>query len=230
MKTAAIIFLGTQSYFDLFPKYAQSIFTKFLPEYAKTIFCFTDADIADPIDNVNYIKINHLTPPLVTLKRFETMLLAETELENFDYIFYVDADMLVVDCVDDYNFENYKFFGVQHPGFINQLGTFEMDRNSTASVDSSYDLTTYYQGCFWGGKSKDVLMLCKVLAQNVNEDLNNNIIAIWQDESHLNKYFINNKCDVYLFSSSYAYPEKWNLNMPKIIVHLDKSSHPSFVG
>jgi hypothetical protein len=230
MKTAAIIFLGTGRYFDLFERYAESVFKFLLPEYKKIIFCFTDLEHTQKDDIIKYVKINHLQPPLVTLKRFETMLLVEQELRQFDYVFYIDADMVVVDYVTETEFENYKFFGVQHPGFIGKIGTFETRNVSKACVTPFDDLSLYYQGCLWGGKSENVISLCHTLSENVNDDLSRGVIAVWQDESHLNRYFIDNKKDVYVFTSSYAYPEKWNLNMEKKIIHLDKSSHPSFVG
>jgi hypothetical protein len=51
----------------------------------------------------------------------------------------------------------------------------------------------YYQGCLWGGKVPDVLEMIEELESRVNEDLKNNVIAVWHDESHMNKYFIENK-------------------------------------
>ena len=228
MKKAAIIFLGTGKYIDLFERYSESIFKYFLPEYEKTIYCFTDLEYSSN-DHIKYIKIEHLAPPLVTLKRYETMLKIENDLLNFDYVFYIDADMVVVDYVTNIAFENYKYFGVQHPGFIGQIGTYETREISTACVTERDNRSIYYQGCLWGGSSKSVVELCKVLSKNIELDMINGIIAVWQDESHLNRFFIDNKNDVYLFTSSYAYPEKWNLNMEKKIIHLDKSSHPSFV-
>lgn len=228
MKKAAIIFLGTGNYIELFERYSESVFRYFLPQYEKTIYCFTDLE-HESRSNIKYVKIDHLTPPLVTLKRYETMLKIEHELVDFDYIFYIDADMVVVDFVTTTDFETFKYFGVQHPGFIGQMGTYETREMSTACVTERDDRSIYYQGCLWGGKANSVIELCKVLSKNIELDMTHGIIAVWQDESHLNRFFIDNKNDVYLFSSSYAYPERWNLNMEKKIIHLDKSTHPSFV-
>jgi hypothetical protein len=38
MKTAAVIFLGTGRYFDLFERYSESIFKFLLPEYKKMFY------------------------------------------------------------------------------------------------------------------------------------------------------------------------------------------------
>ena len=59
------------------------------------------------------------------------------------------------------------------------------------------------------------------LATNVNRDLHKNHIAVWHDESHLNRYFIDHPPKT--LSPSYSYPERLKLPFPKIILALDKN-------
>ena len=49
-----------------------------------------------------------------------------------------------------------------------------------------------------------------------------NIIAIWHDESHINRYFIDNPPTIIL-SPSYCYPENLKLPYKKRLLALDKN-------
>jgi histo-blood group ABO system transferase len=50
----------------------------------------------------------------------------------------------------------------------------------------------YFAGGFNGGSKHEYLKMSKELSDNIDEDFNNGIIAVWHDESHMNRYFINN--------------------------------------
>ena len=64
--------------------------------------------------------------------------------------------------------------------------------------------------------------MAKIITENIYQDLKNNIIAIWHDESHLNRFYIDNKPTLIL-SPSYCYPESWNLPYKKRLLALDKN-------
>ena len=50
----------------------------------------------------------------------------------------------------------------------------------------------YYFGAFWGGKKNNVLQMCKAIRRRIWADLHNNVIPQWHDESHLNRYMMDN--------------------------------------
>mgnify|MGYP003343285143 FL=1 len=84
----------------------------------------------------------------------------------------------------------------------------------------------YYQGCLWGGKIPEVLEMIDELQDRTNKDLKNNLIAVWHDESHLNKYFYQNKDKVNTLGPEYAYPEIFSkyCNFNPKIIHLAKDN------
>lgn len=223
-KRVAICFIGTNKYLNFFETFYRSIKKLFLPDCEKTIFLFTDGPVCEYPD-VKTVAIEHQPWPFITLQRFETILKVEQELKEFDWFVYLDADMLVntkISFADFFNTEK-KWFGVQHPGFLNGGGTFEFRKKSKAAVNpATDDISTYWQGCLWGGKIEPVIELCKELSSRTNVDLQNNLIAIWHDESHLNKFYIENKQHVHTLNAGFAYPEKWQLPFRKNILHVHK--------
>ena len=66
------------------------------------------------------------------------------------------------------------------------------------------------------------LQLQEILEKNVDEDMNNGIIARWHDESHLNWYASRN-VRYRLLNPSYAYPEDVKLPFKEKIKVLDKA-------
>lgn len=230
----AIAFIGTGEYLNFLPGYYERIHENFLPNSNKTFLVFTDGEGEFPED-VKVFKQEHLEWPYITLKRFEIIQKAKEEIFKNDWLVFLDADTLVINKILEQDFfDNSKpFFGVHHPCHFLQMpphqkfpGAFETNPLSKSCVSFSDDTSVYYQGCLWGGRTPDVLDMIDELNERVNADLQNNVIAIWHDESHLNKFFIENKELVNTLGSEYAYPEIFSRYCefePKI-VHLAKDN------
>lgn len=230
----AIAFIGTSKYLNFLPQYYEKIKENFLPNIEKTFLVFTDGE-GDYPEDIKVYPQEHLEWPYITLTRFEIINKAREEILKHDWLVFLDADTLVVDKVLEEDFVSDKpLFGVWHPCHNlgmpphNKLpGAFETNKLSLAYVDVEQELpTVYYQGCFWGGKVPEVLELIDELQSRVTKDLENDVIAVWHDESHLNKYFLENNDKVKTFGPEYAYPEvfsKYCEFSPKI-VHLAKDN------
>ena len=66
--------------------------------------------------------------------------------------------------------------------------------------------------------------MIKCLSKRINIDLENEIIAKWHDESHLNRYIYDyNKERYRILSPAYLYPEGWNIPFEEIITVRDKN-------
>jgi len=211
MKRVAVIFIGTGAYINFFHNYYEKCEEYFLPNTEKTYFCFTDAEFGGDIpSNIKVVPIEHKSWPSVTLERFHTVLLEKDNLSEYDYVIYLDADMLVnEEVLEDEILTDKDFIGVTHPGFYmkKQPMPYERRKISEAYVDINGDM--YWQGCLWGGQGKQVMQLCETLAARVDSDLEKNVIAEWHDESHLNKFFIENQERVYSLGPEYAFPEAY---------------------
>jgi hypothetical protein len=160
---------------------------------------------------------------------------AFADIEDCDWMLFLDADMRVVDTVQisDLIDESKKYIGVHHPcdylempPHNNPPGAFEIRSVSNAAISEGDNIDVYYQGCLWGGKVPDIFDLVNELDRRIDEDHEKNIIAVWHDESHLNKFYAENSEDVHLVSPSFAYPEVFSGQCtfePKI-VHLAKDN------
>ena len=230
----AIIFIGTNKYLDFLPTYYENIEKYFLPNSEKTIFAFTDGELDDVPDNIKVYHQEHLEWPYITLKRFEIINKARADLDSMDWLVFLDADTRVVDTVTEEEFFSDKpYFGVHHPCHALKMqphteypGAFETNTNSRAGVTEEDDTSMYYQGCLWGGRVPEVLDMIDELDGRVEEDLSNDVIALWHDESQLNKFYSEVKEDVHLLGPEYAYPEVFQqyCNFDPKIVHLAKDN------
>ena len=231
----AISFLGTGKYLDFLPNYYENIEKYFLPNTEKTILAFTDGEIDDTPKNLKVFSQEHLDWPYITLKRFHIINRAREEILNHDWFVFIDGDALVVDRINEEDFFTDKpLFGVHHPCHYlkmtphNKLpGSFEISESSNAALDlDKYQPEVYYQGCFWGGRSKEVIKMIDELKERIDDDLKRNVIAVWHDESHLNKYLIENSSMVHTYGPEYAYPElfKDQCTFNPKIVHLAKDN------
>jgi hypothetical protein len=228
----AILTVATNNYKDFLSPLIESIQNKFLPLIEKDIFLFADEDtISSEYSNIYFNKINHEPWPFVTLKRFEYFNTILNQLNNYDMVIYFDCDLEVVQNIDE--FPICDLFAVMHPGIYvsDKMWTIETNPQSTAYISPENE-GIYHQGCFWGGSSNEICKMISELKNNTQTDLDNNIIAKWHDESHLNYYLYKNKDRVVTISSSYSYPENWQLPIEKIIIHKEKNmnQYPRFPG
>jgi hypothetical protein len=223
----AIVFIGTNRYLNFLPNYYSSCEQYLFPETQKHYFVFTDGDLGGDIpDNISVLKIPHKEWPSITLERFHTILLAEKELGEYDWILFLDADMRVNQEILPEEILNSEknFIAVHHPcHYETGTGTFERRPESEAYVDGNE--LCYYQGCLWGGKTEPTISMMKLLRDRVDRDYKNDIIAIWHDESHLNRFFIENKDQVHSLKPDYAFPECFpSYPYQQKIIHLAKDN------
>lgn len=234
MKTA-VIFIGTSEYLNFLPDWYESCEEYLLPDSEKTYFVFTDGSMEGAPDNIVVRPTEHKSWPFVTLYRFKYIKECAEQLKEYDAILFVDADMKVVDKVTQKELfvKGKDLIGVHHPCHHAQMpphnefpGAFETDPNSLAHVTGDIDFSTYWQGCFWGGRSKAVLAMIEELDRRITVDEERGIVAKWHDESHLNRYFLDNIDKVHTLHPMYAYPEVFadHLDYEPKIVHLAKEN------
>ena len=215
-----LLIIATNKYI----KFVQPLITSadkfFLPNDEVTYFLFTDStEDIQTSRRIEHINIQHQPWPYPTLYRYKHFVENYNKFNNMDYLFYTDSDMLFVDYVDKEIIGD--LVGTIHPGFMGGRGTPETNPKSLACV-YPHEHMKYCAGGFNGGSKESFLKMSKTISDNINTDLKNNIIAVWHDESHMNRYFINHPPEKFL-SPSYCYPESWNIPLKKKLLALDKN-------
>lgn len=211
--------VATGRYIEFIPPLIASAKKYFCTNHEVTYFVFTDGQL-QPSDDVTVLPWKKLGWPADTLLRFFAYYQYYEHLKKMDYIFACDADVLFVDNVGDEILSD--LVASQSPGWIGRRGTYEYRPQSTAYVGSQ-EGEYYFAGGFYGGKSEHVYSLLQEVLLHIATDYNNNIIAIWHDESHLNRYFIDHKPSLILPREYLARP----FDFPQRLVVLDKD-HMAF--
>ncbi|KAG9470634.1 hypothetical protein GDO78_017167 [Eleutherodactylus coqui] len=114
-------------------------------------------------------------------------------INEVDYLVCVDADMKFMDEVgveilsDVFGTLHRAFYGASRTQFPNER------RKASAAYIPPDEGDFYYSGSIFGGTVEGVHKLTNFCHHEMLTDKENNIEAIWHDESYLNKYFLYHK-------------------------------------
>lgn len=221
----AVLNVATGRYIDLSKRLFDSIKNNFLIDHEVDIFLFTDS-CEEFGDNIKKYNIKRKGFPGDTLFRYHYFLLAEKELLKYDFLFYLDADLYIEKPIGEEIISD--IVAVHHPGFFKKNnGTFERRQASTAFVEPNIN-SPYFCGGVQGGRTECYLSACKQIKENINIDISKGVMAVWHDESHWNRFLLDNKPTLEL-DPRYCYPTDayfpWieNLNDDRIIVTVEKN-------
>lgn len=219
----ALLNVATGKYISFIPPLWESAKKHFLPGHEVHHFLFTDkGDEYQAGENEHIIPQQHIAWPGSTLFRYNFFHGIIDQLETFDYIFYCDADMRFVASVGDEILSDRV--ATLHPGYYDKpvsVYPYETNPASKAFVKPE-NRKTYFYGAFNGGSGKEFGKLIRELASFTTEDYKKGIIAVWHDESQINRYFSENPPTLVL-DPSYSYPESWKLPFKPRILALDKN-------
>lgn len=227
MKDIAIVYICTGKYDVFWKDFYLSFEDKFIPTMSKDYYVFTDSDsiFGAENENVHVIYQENLGWPGNTLYRFQIFLSQKEALKEYEFIFFMNANVICVDDVDEsFLPKGEGLLFVQHPYHYKEIRlkhTYERNRKSKAYMPI-WAGKYYVCGGVNGGRSKDFLRMCEELKKRIDEDDKNGIVAIWHDESHINRYCYEQKRSKIL-SPSYCYPEDVDLPFKPILMVREKS-------
>jgi len=235
MKKVAALYICTGKYVAFWPEFYESAEKFLLKSCEVEYFVFTDAETlpAGADDPKVHVLYQEAYPwPFGTLKRFEIFLRREEELKAFDYIFFFNANAQFMQPITEAEFlprieKGERLLVVRHPGFYN-LPNYEYtyDRNPRSSAFIPMGLGRYYVcGGINGGTSQAFLKLCHTLNDRINRDLKRDVIALWHDESQINRYILF-RHDCRVLHPGYCWPEEdYHLPYPCMILIRSKARY-----
>ena len=248
----ALMTMATGRYVELLGGLLESARRHFFAGGPRRTFVFTDAtsDVGPfAAEDVTRLPIEHEPWPMVTLKRFHYFTRYRDVLLEADYLYYIDVDMrFVASCGEEIlPTGGSGLVAVRHPAFYrghrgiasraldaltggrwserplpHRKLPFERNPRSRAYV-GDVDHRVYYYGAFNGGESRAFLTMAERLRAAVDDDLARGIVAVWHDESHLNRYLCEHAPKS--LTPAYAHPQSGYphlAHLAPVIVALDK--------
>jgi hypothetical protein len=224
-----IITIATSNYKNFLNEFYNSLNKMFCIDEPKMFYIFSDNNKLDVFsnNNVKFYSIEHEKWPLPSFNKFNYIKSIYSNFKEEDLCMFIDVDMEMVSPIKNIEIpDNKKYIGVIHPGnhLTDMKDSLEDNIISAAYVNKEALPINfkYIQGCLWGAKGKNFKHLVNKLNDLTNQDKQKNYIPKWFDESVLNKFKVDNVKDFGFLSTSFCYPENWNLNFKKIIIHKDK--------
>ena len=213
MYKIAILYIALGKYDIFWEDFHSSCECHFLNEMPKEYYVFTDSAGITAQKHVHIIPVENHGWPRNTLDRFSFFDKITGALSESDFCFFFNAntlflkniipDEMLPDSEQDY------LVTLSWHANDNKPSDLPYDRNplSTACI-SDGEGSVYYQGGLFGARTKEFLELKEVMVGNIAEDDRNNVIAIQNDESHLNKYLVDKK--PLCLSAYYGRPQEWD--------------------
>jgi len=208
-----ILSIATNKYIQFVERLLDNIEENFLNGHEIECLLFTDHEVKTS-DNIKVSQIEHEPWPMPTLKRYNYFVKEREFISQFDYCFYFDVDMGIINKVGDEVLSD--LVATQHPYqtfYPKEQRSYDRNQKSLAYVAQGEEGDNYYAGGFNGGSTERFLEMSEVISKRVDEDLKNGVIALWHDESHMNRYLIDNPPTLSL-TPSYCFAEE-QLNNPQ---------------
>jgi hypothetical protein len=224
----AILYVCTGKYIRFWDEFYKTAERHFFPGVEKHYFVFTDQEFPESVlPNVSKVEQENLGWPDNTLRRFHMFLKVESELELHDYLYFFNANCrFKKDIGKEFLPEqNDQLLVVRHPGQLNKPESelpYERNPRSRACIPFGRG-RDYVCGGVNGGSSHAFLRFANTARDAIDADYRDGIVAQWHDESHINRYIIDNPFSIR--SASYCYPQNWRLDEDVIIEVRDKQNH-----
>lgn len=217
----ALLYICTGKYDIFWDRFHQTCEENFYNTCEKHYFVLTDSKriFAIQDERVHPYYQAKAGWPYDTLLRYNWFCSLQDVLAGFDLCYFFNANSEIIASIDEsilpFPTEKKPLVLNIHSHMYNDFTgeQFFPERNPlSAACIPKGTACRAYSGGFWGGFSEAVMQMCRVLRDRIAEDMRKEIIAVWHDQSHLQKYALETAhCIVpkdMISSEEYADPEK----------------------
>uniref|UniRef100_A0A665SUH3 Globoside alpha-1,3-N-acetylgalactosaminyltransferase 1 (FORS blood group) n=1 Tax=Echeneis naucrates TaxID=173247 RepID=A0A665SUH3_ECHNA len=182
----AVVVFAVGKYTRFLKNFLDSGEKHFLIDFRVTYYIFTDNEKDVPKGR----NITIITVP--SAMRWQDVVLGRMKWirDEADYLFMMDVDSVFH---NRFGAESLMFFFFLF-WFFSYRDRFPYERRpeSKAYIPAG-EGDYYYTAAVWGGYMEDMYRLVRYCYEQSEEDAKNKIEAVWQEESHLNRYLLYNK-------------------------------------
>lgn len=228
----AILYIGTGRYTIFWDEFLNSCEKNFIKEAQKHYFFFTDDKDLKSDEKITIVPQENLGWPLITCLRYKILKKVKEQLKDYDYVFFFNGNMEFIKPI-----KAEEFIPTEEEGYIvaplhsmnkriKSNLEFEYERNpKSTSYIAPGEGKQYFHAGVLGGRVKEFLELLDVCEKMMDDDLANNIIPKFHDESVFNKYILTRPYKT--LSNYYIFPTHGKpfvkLNPKAKIIQRDKS-------
>jgi GR25 family glycosyltransferase involved in LPS biosynthesis len=231
--TVGVQVIFVDKYETFYEQFISNCEERFLPQYKKYYYIVTDNKNLPKYNDRTFIYYTErIGWPYETLYRFKYFLeFKQEEIDKSDYIYFINSNGKFLETIDKEvlpDSSGYSF--TTHHGFYQKKYSdlaYEKNSKSTAYIPFDKSKTyKYFAGGFYGAKKDKFMELCKTLDEKITEDEKNNYIAVWHDESHINKFCFDLNYNFKQLGIDYHIPEeKLKSFHIKKLIYLDKKKY-----
>lgn len=232
MKKIGILYICTGKYSIFWKDFYDSSELFFMKDDEKHYYVFTDSNDIHETDRIHVYYEKPKGFPLDSLLRFDMFLSIRKDVSVCDFVFFFNSNMMFVkevrseDILPDGKKE--KLVAVLHPGYYDKSSLqFNYERHKASTAFIPYEKNRvyhYFMGGLNGGVTEDYYRLVTVCDDYIHKDMDNKIMAIYHDESYLNKYLYD-RDDVKVLSPSFGFSEDADYPFEPFIIIRSKIKH-----
>lgn len=193
-----LIYIVTGAFTEFWEEFYSSCERFFCYDAQKGYEVFTDSKelINQKIPNVCFHTIEDKNWIVNVSSKSLFICSIKEQLDTYDFVFYLNGNFRAVapisyleiiptennDWITILSFSHYRHFPPDE---------YPYDRNIHSNAFIPYGIgKNYYQGGFYGGRTKEIILLSDWCKNRIHNDLSKGVIARHHDESYLNKYLL----------------------------------------